>query len=125
MSSRQRYGGFMDNKRSLGTDKEKMAAEFLEAKGYIVLKANYRTRAWEIDLICKDGETYVFVEVKYRADKRQGHPLEAVTPAKQRKIRKGALFFLAERNLSPDLTDIRFDVVGILGEEFFHIENAF
>ena len=115
----------MQNKRQLGGRKEQMAGSFLEEKGLVVLEYNYRTRMAEIDLICKDGNTYVFVEVKYRRDDTEGHPLEAVTPAKQRKIRQAALYFLMERNLSPDMADIRFDVVAILDDELTHVEGAF
>ena len=115
----------MQNKRKTGGIRERMAGEYLEKKGYAVLEYNYHTRIAEIDLICKLGNTYIFVEVKYRRDLSQGHPLEAVTPAKQRKIRMAAMMFLEDRNLIPDSTDIRFDVVGILDEEFFHVEGAF
>ncbi len=115
----------MQNKRQLGGRKEHMAGSFLEEKGYVVLEYNYHTRSAEIDLICKDGSTYVFVEVKYRKDCKEGHPLEAVTAAKQRRIRQAALYFLMERNLSPDLTEIRFDVVGILDDELTHVPGAF
>ena len=115
----------MQNKRKSGGIRERMAGEYLEKKGYVVLEYNYRTRIAEIDLICKLENTYVFVEVKYRRDLSQGHPLESVTPAKQRKIRMAAMMYLEDRNLIPDNTDIRFDVIGILDEEFFHIEGAF
>ncbi len=115
----------MQNKRQLGGRKEHMAGRFLEEKGYVVLEYNYRAKMAEVDLVCKDGSTYVFVEVKYRRDSTEGHPLEAVTAAKQRKIRQAALCFLMERNLSPDLTEIRFDVIGILDEELTHVLGAF
>ena len=111
--------------RKLGGRKEHMAGSYLEEKGCAVLEYNYRTRYAEIDLICKDGPVYVFVEVKYRKDDNEGHPLEAVTPAKQRKIKQAALYYLMEKNLSPDLTEMRFDVIGILDEELIHIEGAF
>lgn len=115
----------MQNKRKTGGYREKQAGEFLEQKGYAVLEYNYHTRIAEVDLICKDGDTYVFVEVKYRSGNAEGHPFEAVTPAKQRKLRLAALMFLEDRGLIPDLTSIRFDVVGILGDELLHLENAF
>ena len=115
----------MANKRSVGGNREQLAGQYLTDKGMTVIARNYHTRMAEIDLICKEGDTYVFVEVKYRSGLAQGHPLEAVTPAKQGRIRKAALMFLEDRNLIPDVTPIRFDVVGILDEEIFHVEDAF
>ncbi len=113
------------NRRSIGSDKEKAAGVYLEQKGHRILHYNYRTRMAEADLVSLDGETYVFTEVKYRSDASQGHPLEAVTKAKQRRIRMAALFYLEDHDLSPDTTPVRFDVIAILGNELTHIENAF
>ncbi len=114
-----------ENKRQLGSSKEEEAAKYLYDKGYAIIKMNFRTRSSEIDIIAKDKDTYVFVEVKYRKDESCGDPLEAVTPAKQRRIRMAALYFLEDMNLIPDYTDIRFDVIGITGNRIDHIENAF
>ena len=113
------------NKRAVGTEYEKRAGAHLKKAGYEIIACNFRCRLGEIDIIAKDGEYLVFVEVKYRRDSTEGHPLEAVTAAKQRKIRQAALCFLMERNLSPDLTEIRFDVIGILDEELTHVLGAF
>ena len=115
----------MLNKRTLGGRKEQLAGTFLEEKGYTVLEYNYRTRAAEIDLVCRDGNTFIFVEVKYRKDLSEGHPLEAVTAYKQGRIRRAALYYLMERDLDPEQTELRFDVVGILEDEVIHVENAF
>lgn len=114
-----------ENKRQLGSFKEEEAAKYLYDKGYAIIKMNFRTRSSEIDIIAKDKNTYVFVEVKFRKDESCGDPLEAVTPAKQRRIRMAALYFLEDMNLIPDYTDIRFDVIGITGDKIEHIENAF
>ena len=56
------------NKRQVGTEKETLAAEYLEKKGYFIIEKNYRVRQGEIDLIARDGVCIVFVEVKYRED---------------------------------------------------------
>ena len=114
-----------ENRRELGGQKERAAGAYLEGKGHVILAYNYRTRMAEADVVSKDGDTYVFTEVKYRADSRQGHPLEAVTPAKQRRVRMAALYYLEDHGLSPDLTPVRFDVIGILGDSLTHVENAF
>ena len=78
-------------------------ARYLAEQGLKITDRNFRCRTGEIDLVARDGEYVVFVEVKYRKDCKEGHPLEAVTAAKQRRIRQAALYFLMERNLSPDL----------------------
>ena len=113
------------NKRQVGAEKETLAAEYLEKKGYFIIEKNYRVRQGEIDLIARDGTCIVFVEVKYRADDRSGDALEAVTRAKIRQISKMALFYLNQEKISIDNTPIRFDVIGINGDTVTHIENAF
>ena len=62
------------NRRETGSRYEKQAAVFLEQKGYEILEMNFRCRRGEIDLVARDGEYLVFVEVKYRADLRCGRP---------------------------------------------------
>ena len=114
-----------ENKRSLGSEKEKLAGAYLTEKGHRILEYNYRTRMAEVDLVTRDGDTLVFVEVKYRVDASEGHPLEAITPAKQRKVRMAALYYLEDHDMNPDETMIRFDAIGILGNNITHIENAF
>ena len=113
------------NTREVGTKYEGIAAEYLEKKGYVILERNFRGRAAEADIVAKDGDTYVFVEVKYRASTVSGNPLEAVTFAKQKKVSAAALYYMGIHKLVPDATSIRFDVIGITGEEITHIENAF
>lgn len=113
------------NKRIKGKDKEELAAKFLENKGYIIVETNFRVRQAEIDIVAKDGSTIVFVEVKYRSSEKNGNPLEAVDMRKQRQISKAALFYMNTRKIPADTIPIRFDVVGILGEDITHIQNAF
>ncbi|MEG1459118.1 MAG: YraN family protein, partial [Acetivibrio sp.] len=60
------------NKRALGFEKEKLAAQFLEEKGYQVLEKNFYSHFGELDLICKKEEYLVFVEVKYRKELAYG-----------------------------------------------------
>lgn len=112
------------SKRKIGFEYEERAAAYLKEKGYGIIKQNFYTRWGEIDLIVRDGAYLVFVEVKYRSDSRGGHPLEVVDRHKQNRIRRSAQFFLMRYGF-PENTACRFDVVGILGEEIMHIENAF
>ena len=78
------------NKRMEGSRYEKLAARYLEQKGMDILELNYRCRTGEIDIIARDGEYLVFVEVKYRSGASFGDPSEAVTAKKQERIRKTA-----------------------------------
>ncbi len=115
----------MMNKRALGEEKEELAIDFLRKKGYFIIESNFRVKQAEIDIVARDGETIVFVEVKFRASTSSGHPLEAVNGQKIKKISRAALAYLSKNKISLDNTAIRFDVIGILGNEITHIENAF
>ena len=101
---------------------------YLQKRGYSVVARNYRRRGGEIDLILRERETLVFVEVKLRRGTGFGDPLEAVTPRKQAKIRAVAEQYLAEEE--PEFSEARFDVIGILAHSsgpprVQHIQDAF
>jgi putative endonuclease len=112
--------------RWLGDRGEREAARFLRRKGLRILLRGYRTDQGEVDLIARDGEVVVFVEVKSR---RQGSPAEAVTPEKQRRLTLAALHFLKKHGLLEQ--PCRFDVVAIVWPEgrrpdsIEHLVNAF
>lgn len=114
----------MTNTREMGSSYERKAAMYLEKQGLIILKYNYRCKMGEIDLIARDGEYLVFVEVKYRSQNKAGYSLEAVNLAKQKKISKAARYFLT---MEYHCTEIpcRFDVVGIDGDHLHWIKDAF
>lgn len=112
------------NRRTVGTRYEEKAAAYLERRGYRILEHSYRSRAGEIDLIARDGEYLVFVEVKYRADNSCGSPLEAVDYRKQRKIIQVARFYLLTHGYGTE-TSCRFDVVAVCGKELVLVQNAF
>jgi putative endonuclease len=113
--------------QSSGAWGEDLALRYLLRRGYRLLERNYRQRRGEIDLIVRDDEVLVFVEVKLRRSKGFGDPLEAVTARKQATIRSLAEQYLAESQ--PDFETLRFDVIGILatrsGTHIDHIEDAF
>ncbi len=113
----------MLNKREKGSFYEKEAGKYLEAHGYTILEYNYRCKAGEIDIVAKDGEYLVFCEVKYRKTNKKGNALEAIAFSKQKTLSKCALFYTTERGLH--YLPCRFDVVGIDGETFTLIKNAF
>lgn len=115
-----------ENRRQTGVRYEKLAAEYLENRGLFILEKNYRCRQGEIDLIARDDEYLVFVEVKYRRGEEKGVSLEAVDGRKQKRICKAARYYLACSVGNMDIS-CRFDVVGIDGKEekVSWIKNAF
>ena len=94
---------------------ELKARRWLEGKGLRFVAANVRGRGGEIDLIMKDGQTIVFVEVRYRQSSRFGGAAASVTLAKQQKLLQTAHLWLARHNGSFDTVDCRFDVVAFTG----------
>ena len=113
-----------ENKRQTGSFYEDKAAEYLESIGYDILCRNFYGKGGEIDIVAKDNETLVFVEVKYRSSVRSGFPEEAVDYRKQYRIRKTAMLYIARNGKSFDCP-IRFDVISILGTKITHIKDAF
>jgi putative endonuclease len=105
-------------RESSGDYGERLAARHLESNGFVILERRYRTRLGEIDLIARDGEWLVFVEVKCRRGTDKGHPLEAVDARKQRRLIRLAEAYLAEprrRSRSSQASPrIRFDVVAVI-----------
>ena len=101
----------LDPRRQLGDAGEDLAAAALKKQGYKILERNYVCPLGEIDLIARQGKTYVFIEVKTRQNDRFGAPQEAVNAAKQRKLRLLADYYLKQKRLGE--VEMRFDVVGI------------
>ncbi|MFN0116842.1 MAG: YraN family protein [Elusimicrobiota bacterium] len=110
-------------RQRLGKEGETKALEFLENKGFKLIEKNYRCREGEVDLICQDKNTIVFVEVKNRTSETYGLPQEAVTLNKKRKMIKAALTFLQEKNMWDQ--SVRFDVVSVGSEKLTHFRGAF
>lgn len=98
----------------LGLDGEDLAAAELERHGYEILERRYRTPHGEIDLVARDGECLVFVEVKTRSGAAFGDPEEAVTDSKQHRIVWMATDYLARHGLEESLC--RFDVVSVAAD---------
>lgn len=120
-----------DPRHRFGREGERLAARFLRREqDFKILYRNYRApgRGGEVDLVCRDGDTLVFVEVKTRASLAFGRPAEAVNAAKQALIIRGALAWLRLLD-QPDIL-FRFDIAEVLVEpgtppRFHLIENAF
>ena len=113
-------------RRLLGDRGEREAARWLRRQGFRILVRGYRTPRGEIDLIAREGDTVVFIEVKTR---RHGEPAEAVTPEKQRRLSLAAIQFLKQHRLLDERS--RFDVVSLVWPDAHrppaieHIRNAF
>jgi putative endonuclease len=112
-----------DRRRLFGTDGEDRAAAWYVANGYTVVCRNWRCREGELDLVVRRGGELVFVEVKARTTDRFGVPAEAVTRAKQRRLRGLAARYLSDTGTRAGA--LRFDVVAILAGHLEVIEAAF
>ncbi len=114
-------------KQKLGKKGEALAEEYLKRKGFQILKRNYRYGRKEIDLIGKEGNTIVFVEVKSGRCKSFGEPLLWVDPRKQKNLIEVANGFIQKENITG--CGFRFDVLSISyrkGRQVIeHIKNAF
>ena len=112
------------DKYASGVKGEEIAKEFLQAKGYAIIAQNiFYPNIGEIDIIAKDGNILVFVEVRTRTDNVFGNPLETITKAKIKKIVNTSRKYLLEHKIS--CQGYRYDVIGILYDKITHIENAF
>lgn len=113
-------------KTTLATGKsaEALAENYLAGMGLVPVSRNYRCRQGEIDLIMRDGETLVFVEVRYRKSGHYGSALETVTATKQQKILIAAQLYIQEQKVD-DTIPLRFDVIGITGDDIQWIKAAF
>ena len=118
----------MENKKEAGSYGEQLAAEFITNLGYEIIIKNYLYRKGEIDIIAKNDGILVFIEVKYRKNLEFGRPELQITKSKQHQIKRVALGYLFEHDISD--TQCRFDVIAILhlpetDPEINHIINAF
>ncbi len=116
----------MTKEKELGRKGEELAFRFLRKKGYRIIEKNYVCKLGEMDIIAKEKDTLIFIEVKTRTSALFGPPQLAVNFAKQRQLSKVALNYLKEKRLED--VKARFDVVAILLDQKEGIEiiqNAF
>lgn len=102
----------MGNTKKSGAEGENAAAAFLEQRGVRILMRNYRCPFGEIDLIGKEQDYYLFIEVKRRNQLTKGTPAEAVDARKQRKICRTADYFRMKFHFGDDIS-VRFDVIEV------------
>lgn len=109
--------------REDGARYEALAARHLESKGYRILERNFTAKLGELDLIARDGETLVFVEVRQRSSLGFGSAAETLGRAKLRRLVRAAQLYAQARGLED--SEMRFDVVAFDGDALEHIEDAF
>jgi putative endonuclease len=120
-------------KDAVGRFGEQLAADHLERAGLTILDRNWRCREGELDIVARDGDELVFVEVKTRSSPAFGTPAQAVNRAKTARIRRLAVrYLLAKRaeGLADSWTAMRFDVVAVVrttpsGPEVVHLKGVF
>ena len=117
----------VDARKKLGYRGEKIAANFLRRQGYQIIEKNYHSRLGEIDMVAKENESIVFVEVKTRRSKTYGYPEESITSLKRVHMINASQAYLVE---NPELGgNWQIDVISIRqvkpeSSEIIHFENA-
>jgi putative endonuclease len=106
----------------VGMQAELRAAEYLGALGYEVLERNFRAKCGELDLVARDGDTVVFVEVRARNHPGYGSAAESIGPRKRRRLVNAAKLYALYRRLD---CPMRFDVIGVEPGRIEHIADAF
>ena len=113
----------MTTSQQRGQQAETWACEYLQAQGFQVLSRNYRLRGGELDLIGRDGDYLVFVEVRYRSSEAFGGALHSISLAKQQRIIRTAQHYLMRY---PVDSPCRFDVLAINhAQQITWIKNTF
>ena len=117
------------NSSNKGQVTENYAERYLSKQGLILIERNFHSRQGEIDLIMLDGDTYVFIEVKYRKSKEFGGAIAAVSASKQKKIKHCITFYLHQSDINEYNTPCRIDVVALEGDitqpDVTWLKNAF
>lgn len=109
-----------------GKSGEELAKDYLMSKGYSILETNYRNKIGEIDIIAKDKDVLVFVEVKTRTSTRYGYAFESVDFRKQRKIINTSMVYVKYKNHIN--IQLRYDIIEVYMEQNIkinHLDNAF
>ncbi len=117
------------NSSNKGQITENYAEQYLSKQGLILIERNFHSRQGEIDLIMLDGDTYVFIEVKYRKSKEFGGAIASVSASKQKKIKHCITFYLHQSDINEYNTPCRIDVVALEGDitqpDVTWLKNAF
>ncbi len=115
------------NRRATGNQGELTAIRYLQEHGYMILETNYTIVWGEIDIIAKECDIYIFVEVKYRYDESHGHPLDTFTYPKRRAMKRTIMHYLMKKWLTVE--QARVDFIGLMpkkdgteGHRLWHVK---
>jgi putative endonuclease len=111
----------LSHKQDQGRQWEEVALAHLKRHGLALVEANFRCKGGEIDLVMRDGDSLVFVEVRQRASRGHGGAAASITPAKIRRLVRAAQFYLLRYQAVPPC---RFDVVAIDGGHLDWLRNC-
>lgn len=111
----------MYQRHEIGKVGEDIAVEYLRKKGYIIIERNFNCKQGEIDIIAKDNNEIVFVEVKTRTNETYGKPKEAVDKTKKKHIYKSAEYYIYQKHV--ENRPVRIDVIEVYKKEEKYILN--
>ncbi len=112
----------MYKRHILGKRGEELAVEYLKDKGYKILERNFMCKQGEIDIIAKDKDYVVFIEIKSRTNTKYGFPLEAITEEKLKHILLSASYYLHIKNLENN--NVRIDAIEVyIKEEKYYVNH--
>ncbi|CDL79203.1 YraN family protein [Xenorhabdus cabanillasii] len=114
-----------NNRYAQGCHYEQQVKQFLQKQGLVFVAENVKIRGGEIDLIMRDKQTWVFVEVRFRQNAQYGDAVTTITRSKRRKILRTASFWLYQRDECFETAACRFDVCAITGQKFVWLKDAF
>jgi putative endonuclease len=115
------WGIRLSDKQQRGRHWEQVALAHLQQHGLVLVEANFQCKGGEIDLVMRDGDTLVFVEVRQRASRSAGGAAASITPAKIRRLLRAAQFYLLRFRAAPPC---RIDVVAIDAGKLEWLRNA-
>ena len=113
----------MDPRNQQGASAEVDAAQLLVDAGYRIVERNYRCKAGELDIVARDGDVLVFVEVRSRSDDEHGSAFDMIRRGKQRRVVRVARCYLEA--VAPQFEECRFDIVAITAGEAILLKDAF
>lgn len=108
---------------------ELTALRYLQEKWYSIIETNYTIQWGEIDIIAKEWEILIFIEVRYRFDESHGHPLDTFTSTKKKTMKRTIMYYLMKHGLSVD--EVRVDFIGLMpkkdgtiGHRLWHVKGV-
>ncbi|PHM31251.1 YraN family protein [Xenorhabdus innexi] len=113
------------NRYAQGCHYEQQVKQFLQKQGLVFIAQNVKIRGGEIDLIMRDKQVWVFVEVRFRRNAQYGDAIATITRSKRRKLLHTASVWLYQRHESFDTAACRFDVCAITDQKFEWLKDAF